>query len=129
MITDSHSIPLRRGAVGISLSHYGFEPLNDYRGAPDLFNRTMKVSMANVADGLAASAVAAMGEGSESTPLALIQDAGFVTFTTGPAKRSRRKFSSFNVPLKQDLYYPFIGSVPWRTKNPKTGRLAKNNRK
>src|SRR5579884_3564736 len=69
VITDSHSIPLRRGLVGISLAHWGFEPLKDYRGKKDLFGKKLEVSLANIPDALAAAAVLAMGEGSEQTPI------------------------------------------------------------
>ena len=43
IITDSHTIPLRRGVMGISLAHYGFSPLNDYRGKEDLFGRELVI--------------------------------------------------------------------------------------
>jgi F420-0:gamma-glutamyl ligase len=71
IITDSTSQPLRRGISGIVLAHSGFLALKDYRGQPDLFGRPLGVSVANVASGLAAAAVLAMGEGAEQTPLAL----------------------------------------------------------
>ena len=44
IITDSHSVPLRRGVVGISLGHYGFPALKDYRGEEDLFGKKLKFS-------------------------------------------------------------------------------------
>ncbi len=113
IITDSHSIPLRRGVLGLSLAHFGFAPLNDYRGKKDLFGRDFHVSQTNVADGLAAAAVLAMGEGAEQTPLALITNIPFVTFQQKPA-RSKKKFSSFEVPLKQDMYAPFFARMKWR---------------
>lgn len=113
VITDSHSIPLRRGVMGISLSHYGFAPLNDYRGTKDLFGRDFHVSQTNVADGLAAAAVLAMGEGSEQTPVAVITDIPFVKFQSHPAAL-KKEFSSFEIPMKQDMYAPFFSRIKWR---------------
>lgn len=112
VITDSHSIPLRRGVMGISLAHYGFAPLNDYRGKKDLFGRDFHVSQTNVADGLAAAAVLAMGEGAEQTPIALITDVPFVIFESKPS-RSKKEFSSFEVPMEQDMYAPFFMGMKW----------------
>ena len=113
VITDSHTIPLRRGTLGISLAHYGFTPLKDYRGERDIFGREFAIQVADIADGLAASAVLAMGEGKETTPLALITDIPFVVFSEKPY-RGMRPFSSFEIEEKQDLYYPLLSSVPWK---------------
>ena len=113
LITDSHSIPLRRGVIGISLAHYGFEPLKDYRESLDLFGRPFGFTQTNIADGLAAVAVLAMGEGNEQTPLALVTDIPFVTFGT-KQKRSKLLFSSLDVSMKEDLYAPFFARAKWR---------------
>lgn len=111
IITDSHSIPLRRGVVGISLAHYGFDPLLDYRGKEDLFGRELHVSQTNFADGLAAAAVVSMGEGDEQTPLVLLTDIPHITFTT--KRTSYKKFSSLEVPMEEDLYKPIFTFLPW----------------
>ncbi|MEX2008356.1 MAG: coenzyme F420-0:L-glutamate ligase, partial [Candidatus Spechtbacterales bacterium] len=113
LIVDSHSIPLRRGTVGISLSHWGFHPLIDYRGTPDLFGRPYKVSLTDIPDGLAGAAVLCMGEGSETTPLALATDLPFVTFSEKPYEATT-PYSSFQIPLEEDLYYPFFKFPPWQ---------------
>lgn len=113
IITDSHSVPLRRGTIGLSLAHYGFLPLKDYRGTRDLFGRKLVVTQANVVDSLAAAAVLAMGEGDEGTPLALISDIPFVAFSSG-ARMSRKPFSSLIVDRKEDLYAPLLRSVSWK---------------
>jgi putative folate metabolism gamma-glutamate ligase len=114
IITDSHTIPLRRGVLGISLAHYGFVPLKDYRGKRDLFGRELKMTQTNIADGLAAAAVLLMGEGSECTPLAIVRDIPLVRFVEKPY-RSKKSDSSFEIRTKEDLYYPLLSSVPWRT--------------
>lgn len=112
IITDSHTIPLRRGTLGISLAHYGFMPLKDYRGQKDLFGREFMIQVADIADGLAATAVVAMGEGKETTPLAVISDIPFVEFTNKPYAPDK-PLSSFEIEEKEDLYYPLLSSVPW----------------
>ncbi|MEK7577977.1 MAG: coenzyme F420-0:L-glutamate ligase [Patescibacteria group bacterium] len=71
IITDSRSSPLRWGTTGVSLSHSGFLALNNYIGEPDVFGRTLTMTKANIADGMAMGAVTVMGEGREQTPLAL----------------------------------------------------------
>jgi putative folate metabolism gamma-glutamate ligase len=113
IITDSHTIPLRRGVLGISLAHYGFMPLKDYRGTADIFGRELKMTQTNIADGLAAAAVVLMGEGSECTPLAVIRDVPSVQFVER-MPISRKPFSSFEIKTEEDLYYPLLSGVPWR---------------
>jgi putative folate metabolism gamma-glutamate ligase len=113
IISDSHTIPLRRGVLGISLAHYGFMPLKDYRKKEDLFGRSFKVSQTNIADSLAVSAVLLMGEGSECTPLAVIKDVPFVKFISKPFN-SKKRFSSFEIKTKEDLYYPLISAIKWK---------------
>ncbi len=110
VVTDSHSVPRRRGTVGVSLGHAGFAPLHDYRETPDLFGRILKITMLNVADSIASAAVLAMGEGTERTPLALLSGVPFVDFEHG---ESDKKYGSFEVPKDEDLYAPFFESAPW----------------
>lgn len=112
IVTDSHSIPLRRGTVGISLGYAGFAPLNDYRQTKDIFGREFKLEQANVADSLAAASVIVMGEGAEQTPAALITEADFVQF--GKGEDTDDEQGSFEVGLDEDLYYPFLKHVPWK---------------
>lgn len=113
LITDSHSIPLRRGVVGISLAHFGFNPLKDYRHTKDLFGREFHFSQTNLADGLAAASVVVMGEGDERTPLALIEGLSFIEFIDHEYV-PKDVHARFEIPPDEDLYYSFIGSVPWK---------------
>ncbi|HUC02133.1 MAG TPA: coenzyme F420-0:L-glutamate ligase [Candidatus Paceibacterota bacterium] len=113
IISDSHTIPLRRGVLGISLAHYGFAPLHDYRGSRDLFGRELKMTQKNIPDSLAAAAVALMGEGAECTPLALVTDVPWVRFGA-KLRGSRKPFSSFEIRTQEDLYYPLLSAVKWR---------------
>jgi F420-0:gamma-glutamyl ligase len=112
IITDSHSISLRRGTVGISLAHYGFKPINDYRHTDDLFGRELKITQSNIADGLAAAAVVCQGEGSECTPITLISNVPFIKFTT--SWKPKRAFSSYEVPPSEDLYFTLLKKLPWK---------------
>lgn len=111
IITDSISTPLRRGAVGFALAWAGFDPLYDYRGEKDLFGREFQFEQTNYADALAAGAVAVMGEGSEQTPLAVIRNAPAHIWHS---RHSKLGFRSFNVPLKEDLFAPFLTKAKWK---------------
>lgn len=106
IITDSASTPLRRGAIGIALAWYGLDPLKDYKRTKDLFGREIKFEMANIIDALAASAVLAMGEGNEQTPIAIIRDAKNIVFKN----RSPKIPEQLIVPPSEDIYAPLF----WR---------------
>lgn len=112
IITDSKSSPFRRGTTGISISYSGFLPLKSYIGKTDIFGRKLKVTKANIVDGLAASAVLAMGEGNEQTPLCTITDLPFVKFKK--TKPLRKELNELKVPLEDDLYWPVFKSAPWK---------------
>ena len=102
IITDSHCIPMRWGLVGISLGFYGLSPLRDYRGKSDLFGRKLEFSQANIADSISAAAVNIMGEGSESTPAALIRNWPGINFTDQPT------FQGFTISPEEDIYEPLL---------------------
>jgi len=113
IITDSRLVPLRRGVVGISIGFYGFKPLKDYRGKEDIFGRLMRMETSNFPDSLATLAVLEMGEGSECKPIAIISevpDIEFIQFDFKP----KSKDDEFNIPFKEDMFYPFFSSVKWR---------------
>lgn len=80
VITDSHSVPLRRGAVGISVGFWGFKPTINCVGQEDLFGREMKIEVANLVDGLAAAATVVMGEVDECQPVVLMRGVPDLTF-------------------------------------------------
>lgn len=114
VITDSHTLPFRRGAVGFALGWAGFDPLVDHRGTPDLFGRPLTAEHTNLADSLAACAVLAMGETSECTPLALIRDAAYLTQQIGRVSDHR---PPYEVTMHEDAYVPFWGGVGWKRKD------------
>lgn len=111
VITDSTCVPLRSGTVGTMLGHSGFRALNNYVGTPDLFGRPFVVSKANVASGLAGSAVLTMGEGTEQTPMAVIEEVPFVTFQHRNPTKS--ELNELSIALEDDLFGPFLTSVDW----------------
>jgi len=102
IITDSHTIPLRRGLVGISIGFFGLNPLRDYRGKKDIFGRELKISQSNVVDSLATMAVLLMGEGAEQTPMVIVRDADFVEFT------EKETHVDVLIPIEEDIFYPLL---------------------
>lgn len=111
IITDSKTTPLRWGTTGVALAHCGFEALRSYIGKPDLFGRKLTVTKSNLLDGLAAAAVAVMGEGDEQTPLAIIEDLPFVRFQ--PRNPTKRELANLRIPMGEDLYAPLLNGVRW----------------
>jgi len=101
VITDSRVLPMRAGTLGIALGYAGFSGLTDYRSKKDLFGRPFVFAKANIADGLAAAAVLAMGEGDECIPLAVIEGAPVVF-------RDTVKKDELLIPLEDDIYLPFF---------------------
>lgn len=104
VISDSRLLPMRNGTVGVALGYAGIQGKKDYRGKKDLFGRKFKLSQTDVADSLASSGVFVMGEGSESTPLAVIEDAP-VTFT----EKVRR--NELVIDIKKDVYQPLFENI------------------
>jgi dihydrofolate synthase / folylpolyglutamate synthase len=113
IITDSKVNPLRRGVVGMAIGFFGFKPFFDYRGKKDLFGRKFEMETANLPDSLATAAVLAMGEGSECQPIAVITDVPSIEFIQGKYNPENSDLK-FEIPGKEDLFYPFLSSVFWK---------------
>lgn len=75
VIVDSRVSPLRLGTTGFAIGSAGFEPVEDLRGASDLFGRRIEITLRAIADGIAASAQLLMGEASDRIPFAIVRDA------------------------------------------------------
>ena len=101
LITDSRVAPLRAGVVGVALGHAGFKGIHDYRGTPDIFGRTMKITQTNVADSLATAATVVMGEGREQQPLVVIEDAPAEFLDTVDSKE-------LHIDIEDDMYGPLF---------------------
>ncbi len=112
IISDSKTSPLRRGTTGVSIAHSGFRALKNYIGKKDIFGRKLKFTKADLADALAAAAVATMGEGNEQTPLAVIEDIPFIKFSSRAP--DKKELSELHIKLKEDLYGPLLTNVKWR---------------
>lgn len=115
VISDSTCSPLRWGTSGISIAHSGFKATNSYIGTPDLFGKPFKVSQANIAGGLAASAVVTMGEGREQQPLCVIEDVPFVQFQA--ENPSIQELQELTISLEDDLFAPFLSKATWHKGN------------
>lgn len=111
IITDSRTVPLRWGVIGIALSWCGFESLKDYAGKPDIFGRLMHVEKTSLIDSLATAATVVTGEGNEQKPLAVIEDIDFVTFQNRPP--TNEEIKKLQIVLKDDLFEPLLTSVKW----------------
>ena len=112
IITDSKTTPLRFGTTGVALACSGFEPVKDYIGSRDIFGRKLEVTKANIADGLAATAVLVMGEGSEMTPIARISEVPFVNFNSSLS--SSQMMDELTIKPEKDLYSPILNKVKWQ---------------
>lgn len=88
IVTDSHSTPFRYGATGVALGWYGFSPIEDHRGRPDLFGREIQYERSNLVDGLAAAATVVAGEVDECVPVVVLRDVPRVVYLEGDTKDS-----------------------------------------
>lgn len=122
IITDSKTTPLRRGTTGVAIAHSGFLALKDYIGKPDIFGRKIAVTMLNIAEALASSAVVEMGEGGEQMPIVVIQDVPFVNFQN--RNPNKKELKELNIELDEDLYAPILQAAEWKkgTASPHSNR-------
>ena len=73
VINDSFGRPWRQGTAGVAIGVSGLPGLIDLRGHPDLFGRTLEVSIIGFADEIAAAASLLMGQADEAAPVVLIR--------------------------------------------------------
>ncbi|MHA1669598.1 MAG: coenzyme F420-0:L-glutamate ligase [Promethearchaeota archaeon] len=83
IISDSRVQPLRKGTIGIAIATAGFEPIEDLRGTPDLFNRPLEITLRAIADDLASAAQFLLSEAAKQTPVVVIRGTK-VKFTDNP---------------------------------------------
>ncbi|HEY9490405.1 MAG TPA: coenzyme F420-0:L-glutamate ligase, partial [Nitrososphaeraceae archaeon] len=98
VIADSRLMPTRIGTIGVALASAGFEPVEDQRGKRDLFGNILKVTLKAVSDSIAATGVAVMGEGSESTPIVVIRGIRVI------ATDRKLSWHDMAVDARQDIY-------------------------
>lgn len=105
VMTDSRSVMLRRGVVGIAIAWAGFDPLFDNRVTTDLLGHASGGSQTNLPDSIAAAAVLAMGEQNEQTPLVRLRNVPYVGTKYEAHKDSA---TTFEVSMDEDIHAPFL---------------------
>src|SRR5690242_4331030 len=96
VISDSFGRAWRRGTCGIAIGAAGLPSLIDLRGKPDLFGRTLEVSIIGFADEIAAAASLLQGQAAEAQPVVLVRGLDW-TAPIAPAADLVR-------PLEEDLF-------------------------
>lgn len=111
ILTDSCVRPLRWGVTGIAVAASGFEAVENDIGKADLFGRPLECTKTSIQDGLAAAAALVMGEADQQTPIAVIDDLPFVTFTR--RNPNAKELAEQIIEPEDDLYAPMLTSVKW----------------
>ena len=84
IVTDTMGRPWRVGQTDTAIGAAGIAPLRDHRGQPDTFGNTLEVTVAAVADEIAAAADLVKGKTTQ-VPVAIVRGlAELVTGTDGP---------------------------------------------
>lgn len=73
IISDSFGRPWRRGTAGVAIGAAGIPSVIDLRGKPDLFGRTLEVSIIGFADEVAAAASLLQGQAAEGQPVVVVR--------------------------------------------------------
>ncbi len=96
VISDSHGRPFRMGNIGVAIGVAGIPALLDLRGANDLYERKLQITIQGYADLIASTAQLASGEGSEGRPVVHIRG---LNIPMGDGKGT-----DLNRPRQNDLY-------------------------
>ncbi len=83
IISDSFGRPWRRGTTGVAIGAAGLPAVIDKRGDPDLFGRTLEVTIIGFADEIAAAASLLQGQANEGRPVVVVRG---LTWTAPDAK-------------------------------------------
>src|SRR6185436_200868 len=95
-IIDSFGRPWRRGTAGVAIGASGLPAMLDLRGNPDLFGRTLQVTISAFADEIAAAASLVMGQADEAQPVVLVRGLSWKLPATNAAELVR--------PATEDLF-------------------------
>ena len=88
IVTDTMGRPWRAGQTDTAIGAAGVLPLRDHRGEPDTFGNTLEVTVAAVADEIAAAADLVKGKALQ-IPVAIVRGlAALVTDSDGPGARA-----------------------------------------
>src|SRR5690348_5179797 len=96
IISDSFGRAWRRGTCGIAIGAAGLPSLIDLRGQPDLFGRTLEVSIIGFADEIAAAASLLQGQAAEAQPVVLVRGLSWTAPAACAAELVR--------PIEEDLF-------------------------
>jgi coenzyme F420-0:L-glutamate ligase / coenzyme F420-1:gamma-L-glutamate ligase len=117
VITDTMGRPWRAGQTDNAIGAAGVAPVRDYRGEADTFGNILEVTVAAVADEIAAAADLVKGK-SRGVPVAVVRGlADLVTEQDGPGARElirpagedMFRFGSADVPLARRTIRAFTG--------------------
>ena len=72
IVSDTFGRPWREGHVNFAIGVAGMDPIRDYRGSPDAYGRTLKVTQIAAADELASAAELVTGKASQ-VPAAIVR--------------------------------------------------------
>jgi coenzyme F420-0:L-glutamate ligase / coenzyme F420-1:gamma-L-glutamate ligase len=97
IISDSHGRPWREGTVGVAIGVAGLVPVQDLRGAPDLFGRKLQITLVGFADQVAAAASLVSGQADEGLPVVLVRGLAYARSEDAGAAELVR-------PPEQDLF-------------------------
>ncbi len=88
IVTDTMGRPWRAGQTDTAIGAAGVLPLRDHRGEPDTFGNTLEVTVAAVADEIAAASDLVKGKALQ-IPVAIVRGlAALVTDSDGPGARA-----------------------------------------
>ena len=77
LIIDSHGRPWRWGTVGVTIGLSGLAPVQDLRGAPDLFGEPLQHTDIGFTDQIAGAASLLMGQAAEGCPVVIVRGLAF----------------------------------------------------
>jgi len=82
IISDTFGRPWRNGTTDIAIGTAGMDPIKDYRGEADQFGRTLRVSMAAIADEVAGAAELVTRK-NQAVPVTLVRGFQYEEFAGG----------------------------------------------
>jgi dihydrofolate synthase / folylpolyglutamate synthase len=98
VITDSHSLPFRYGAMSVAIGCWGFEPVESHIGRTDIFGRVMQYSKTNLPDAIAGATTLVTGECDEVQPITIVRGVPNLVWSENDPR------TEFIVPNEEDIY-------------------------
>lgn len=72
VVTDTFGRPWRRGLTDVAIGVSGINPIDDYRGTPDMYGTTLEVTEVAIVDEIASAADLVMGKAT-GIPVAIVR--------------------------------------------------------